>query len=234
MGQHKNEWKLTALGIKFYANAVDTGAVVGEAVDITEPKVLYYEVPETLAADGTALFGKDAGKRVRLEYAGFGELWGIPGFVFDTATGEDLGEFINEWKDTYRYLSRFTMPDGSTIEDATDSTLTYRVKALNGEEWLTKYRCDDETCASVTMNGVASSFIPYGTYSASYEGDKSDLVPDRKLRLVGPEDWNGDGIPDNPEYIGDEPTTTSTPAIIENGKSCVVQGEVFCGANAGT
>ena len=48
------------------------------------------------------------------------------------------------------------------------------------------------------------------------------------------EDLDGDGIADNPDYIGDEPTTTSTPAIIENGKTCVVQGEVFCGANAGT
>ena len=101
-----------------YANAVATDAVIGEVVDITEPMVMYYEVPETVDANGNNVFGKDAGKRIRLEYAGFGELWGIPGFVFDTATGEDLGEFVNDWKPTYRYLNRFTIPDGSLIEDA--------------------------------------------------------------------------------------------------------------------
>ena len=98
-----------------YANAVATDAVIGEVVDITEPMVMYYEVPETVDANGNNVFGKDAGKRIRLEYAGFGELWGIPGFVFDTATGEDLGEFVNDWKPTYRYLNRFTIPDGGIL-----------------------------------------------------------------------------------------------------------------------
>jgi hypothetical protein len=212
-------------------------ADTGEVVEIDEPKVMYFEVPETLNANNEPIFGKDAGKRIRLEYAGFGELYGIPGFVFDTATGEELGEFVNNWSPTYRYLNRFNIPDGGTIEDATDATVTYKVKALNGEEWLSQYRCSDADCTSVTLNGldIPAGSNPYGAYTSLYEGTKDDLVPDWKLRVVGPEDWNGDGVPDNvDEYIGEEPTLTSTPAIIEGGKTCVVQGEVLCGANAGS
>ena len=43
-----------------YANQVDTNAVIGEVVQIDQPRTMYYEVPE----DST-LYGKDAGKRVR-------------------------------------------------------------------------------------------------------------------------------------------------------------------------
>jgi len=221
-----------------YANAVATNAVVGEVVDISEPLVMYYEVPETIDGNGNNVFGKDAGKRIRLEYAGFGELWGIPGFVFDTATGEDLGEFVNQWKPSYRYLNRFTIPDGSLIESATDATTTYKIKALDGEEWLTK------ADGTITVGGSVVADLR-GKYTSLYEGSKDDLVPDRKLRMVGPDDWDNDGCADNlDEYIGLEPQATAqtsscpgiadAPALIEEGKTCVVQGEVFCGANAGS
>ena len=62
----------------------------------------------------------------------------ILGFVYNTKTGENLGEFVQEWKEGYRYISRFTIPDGTQIVDGVDSTLFYKVKALDGEEWLTK------------------------------------------------------------------------------------------------
>ena len=39
-----------------YANEVDSNAVIGEVVQIDQPRTMYYEVPE----DST-LFGKDAG-----------------------------------------------------------------------------------------------------------------------------------------------------------------------------
>ena len=149
-------------------------AVIGEVVDITEPMVMYYEVPETVDANGKMCSEKDAGKRIRLEYAGFGELWGIPGFVFDTATGEDLGEFVNDWKPTYRYLNRFTIPDGGILENATDATTTYKIKALDGEEWLTK------ADGTVTVNGAVVPDLR-GNYTTLYEGTKDDLVPDQQI-----------------------------------------------------
>jgi hypothetical protein len=199
-----------------YANSVDTdseGALVtvGEVVQIDEPKTMYYEVPATVDANGENLFGKDAGKRVRLEFNGHGNLYGIPGFVYDTATGEDLGEFVNGWKDTYRYLSRFVIPDGGEIEDGVDSSIKYKVKALDGEEWLTK--------ADGTVTGIADL---RGLYTDLYDGDESDLVQDRDLRVIGFEDWDGDGENDNDRYIGDEPTPT-----VNNGETAVVHGEII-------
>lgn len=174
----------------------------GLAVTIDPPKTLYYTVPETLDADEVAIFGKDAGKRIRLDYRGHGELGGIPGFVYDTKTGEEIGEYVNEWKQDYRYISRFTMPDGSVLEDPTDDTVTYKVKALDGEEWLTK--------ADGSIAGVADL---RGRYT--YSGSKSDLVANDLL--IAP----GDSF-DTEDYIGLPPTT-----LLNDGEPSVIHGDVI-------
>jgi hypothetical protein len=207
----------------YYANAVDASAVIGEQVRIDPPKTMYYTVPETLT-DGVATFGDDAGKRIRLEYNGHGQLWGIPGFVYDTATGEDLGEHIQgEWKQTYRYLNRFIMTDGTLIEDGVDSTVSYKVKALDGEVWLTP--------ADGSIAGVGDLT---DTFTDLYFGSPGDLVEDGKVRNIGFEDWgtfdeNGnwvgeerDGLNDNDLYLGDQPIPT-----VNGGSTTVVHGEVL-------
>ena len=72
-------------------------------VDFAKPTTLYYDVP-----DDSTEFGEDAGKSVRLDFNGFGELWGIPGQVINVTTGEALGEFYNgAWNDNLRYVNRF-------------------------------------------------------------------------------------------------------------------------------
>ena len=192
-----------------YANAVDANAVVGQAVQIDPPKTMYLDIP----ADATEVYGKDAGKRIRLETNGHGNLWGIPGFVYNTKTGENLGEFVQEWKEGYRYISRFTIPDGTQIVDGVDSTLFYKVKALDGEEWLTKA---DGTVTDNSGNVIADLRGKY-----TYSGDETDLVKNRNLRNLGPEDWDGDGQNDNESYIGDEPTAT-----VNGGETAIVHGEV--------
>ena len=63
---------------------------------ISQPKVLYYNVPNEAA------FGNDQGKRISLQYQGFGSLDGVPGYVYDTATGEELGQHVHNWKESYR------------------------------------------------------------------------------------------------------------------------------------
>ena len=192
-----------------YANAVDANAVVGQAVQIDPPKTMYLDIP----ADATEVYGKDAGKRIRLETNGHGNLWGIPGFVYNTKTGENLGEFVQEWKEGYRYISRFTIPDGTQIVDGVDSTLFYKVKALDGEEWLTKA---DGTVTDNSGNVIADLRGKY-----TYSGDETDLVKNRNLRNLGPEDSDGDGQNDNESYIGDEPTAT-----VNGGETAIVHGEV--------
>lgn len=180
-------------------------ATTGEQVVISEPKTLYYTVPETLNSDGTAVYGKDAGKRLRLEFRGHGDLGGIPGFVFDTATGEDLGEFVTEWKESYRYLSRFMLPDGAPLEDGLDSTVSYKVKALDGEEWLTP--------ADGSVDGVADVS---GKYADLYTMGVADLLPSSVDEVVL-------SIPDSPDYIGAIPAASE---LINDGNASVVHGEV--------
>ena len=94
---------------------------------------------------------------------------------------------------------------------------------MDGEEWLTK------ADGTVTVNGAVVPDLR-AQYTALYEGTKDDLVPDNKLRAVGPLDWDRDGCADNlEEFIGAEPQATAqtqscegyadTPALIEDGKT---------------
>ena len=180
----------------------------GEAVTISPPRTLYYEVP-----DDEAVYGRDAGKRLSLEYAGHGELRGIPGFIYDTATGEELGQFTREWKDTYRFINRFNIPDGGVVTDADD--VEYFVKALDGEEWLKKFGEGD---APITEAG-------------NYTFSRDRLVPNNKLRILGEPEG-----PHEAEYIGEAPTaacdgTTTENCLIFSGEPAVVHGEVVSGAD---
>ena len=86
--------------------------------------------------DDAEKFGKDAGKKFRLDYQG-SHLGGIPGNVINKETGENLGEWVREWKDEYRWVQRFVIPDGTILTSRT-SDKTVKVKALRGEEWLLK------------------------------------------------------------------------------------------------
>jgi hypothetical protein len=86
--------------------------------------------------DDAEKFGKDAGKKFRLDYQG-SHLGGIPGNVINKETGENLGEWVREWKNEYRWVQRFVIPDGTVLTSRT-SDKTVKVKALRGEEWLLK------------------------------------------------------------------------------------------------
>ena len=104
-------------------------ATDGSKVSLSPPKTLYFRAPNNES------FGDDADKKFRLDYQG-DHLGGIPGNVIDIDTGESLGEYVEEWKDNYRWVQRFTIPDGSILTDSSD--VQYKVKALAGEEWLGK------------------------------------------------------------------------------------------------
>ena len=102
----------------------------GSNLVFAEPKTLYFTAPDT------DKFGDDRGKKFRLELNG-DYLNGVPGSVIDISTGEDKGEYVQEWNENYRWVQRFIIPDGSVLSQNT-STDTYLVKALAGQEWLGK------------------------------------------------------------------------------------------------
>jgi hypothetical protein len=165
-----------------------------EYVSFDPPTALYYQVPDETK------YGDDGGKKVSLQYNGFGELHGIPGQVIDTRTGESLGEYYDgEWKSYLRYVQRFIIePNASNVEpvltEGGTSTTTYKVKALEGEEWLLK---KDEAIGTLPVNGVAD-----------------DLPSPGLVRDVSPND------PEN--SIGTKPTTD----LCGDGDPAVIHGEV--------
>jgi len=171
------------------------------AVVISTPRTLFYQVPDE------AGYGQDRGKRLSLEFAGHGELRGVPGYVYDVDTGEDLGEFITEWKETYRYINRFVIPDGSAVTDS--DGVEYFVKALDGEEWFNK-------------NDLSEGSGP----KAGYTIFPDQLAPNSILRVMGD--------PNDANYIGEAPTcvdpdNAATCKLLNKGSPIVEQGVLASG-----
>ncbi len=180
---------------KRYVLDTSTGAYV----DFSKPQVLYYDVPSD-----AAIYGDDAGKSFRLDFGGFGELWGIPGQVINVTTGESLGEFYSgAWNDNLRYVNRFMIEPYNSVDPVLyekGSDTIYKVKALNGEQWL-KIKESAEG-------------------SLSYSLTEGNLPPFSNIIAVGPK--NDDGS-DNSGSIGDKPVDTD---LINSGKPAVIHGEL--------
>ena len=177
--------------------AIDQGT--GDYVNFAKPKTLYYEVP----ADATK-YGDDAGKSVRLDFGGFGELWGIPGQVINVTTGEALGEFYSgTWNDNLRYVSRFMIEPHNGVDPVLTekgSDTTYKVKALSGDQWLKLKASAKGTLSYTLTEGNLPSF--------------SNII------AVGPKNDNGE---DNVNSIGDKPVDAD---LINSGKPAVIHGDV--------
>ena len=105
-------------------------AADGSKLTLDPPKTLFYRLP-----NDKEKYGSDADKKFRLDYQG-DHLGGIPGNVINIETGENLGEWVETWKEEYRWVQRFIIPDGAVLTDSSDNQ--YLVKALRGEEWLGK------------------------------------------------------------------------------------------------
>jgi hypothetical protein len=116
----------------------------GTKLELDPPKALFFRAPNDVS-----LFGDDADKKFRLDYHG-DHLGGIPGNVINLDTGEVLGEWVEEMKDNYRWVQRFSIPDGSKLTDSSGNE--YLVKALRGEEWLGK-----KDSAIGSLNALLSS-----------------------------------------------------------------------------
>ena len=117
----------------------------GNKVDIQQPKRLeldatqWTETQKTAAGISVAKGNQEiAEKTYQLQFEGFGSLWNIPGGFFNTCTGLYEGDYINgSWSDCYRWVSKFTIPDGSQLTDnSSGSPVTLYAKRLNGDQFL--------------------------------------------------------------------------------------------------
>ena len=126
-------------------------AIDGSKLALDPPKTLFYRTPN----DATK-FGDDADKKFRLDYQG-DHLGGIPGNVVNYETGEVIGEYVEEWKDEYRWVQRFVIPDGAILTDSAGTE--FLVKALRGEEWLGKKDSAIGTMSTLLSSKSASDLL---------------------------------------------------------------------------
>jgi hypothetical protein len=93
-----------------------------------------------------------------LQYAGFGELQGIPGKCVNRDTGEDTGC----GPDT-RWIPEFSIPEGTTVIDGDDNTTEYIVKPLEKEQRMQSVavsECSGLTLTSYTLPDISDFSDP--------------------------------------------------------------------------
>jgi len=166
-------------------------------VEFSSRRTLILEIPEANTAS-TNYPTSELGKKYRLDFNGFGHLHGIPYDVWDLSDGTNKGPHVSSWENTYRTISRFIMPDGTTLTDAETGT-TYKVKALRGEAYLKGKSVDSVK----GLLGVTE--IPY----------------DNSIAITGIEVLKDLSTNDSTNTIGAIPTD-----LINEGEPCVVDGAV--------
>ena len=177
--------------------------------------VLVFEQPKNLELDPTAwtasqktaagMSDSEAEKTYSLWFEGFGKLFNIPGGVFNTCTGEDMGEyFYGNWDENcHRWASKFILPKGTFLTDKkgtsdTSDDVRYWVKPLLGDEFL----------KVLTGASLPSQARDYSSLTKNILGTATDLI-----------DVVPNGSTEN--YIGVVPVSP-----LNNGNPSVVHGKV--------
>ncbi len=176
----------------------------GTPVVIDQPKNLTLDTT-TFTNLNSGIATGDIGKTYSLWFEGFGNLHNIPGGVFDTCTGDFLGEyFYGNWSEKcHRWASKFTLPDGTLLVDNAASPPTnYFAKALGGDEFLKVLSTDEKTALPAR---------DYTTLTKDILGPSTDLID------TGP---NGSST----NYIGIVPPNTD---LLNEGKPSVLMGEII-------
>ena len=160
----------------------------GTKVTIQQPKRLELDATQWTATQQTAA-GVSAAKgnldiaekTYQLQFEGFGSLWNIPGGFFNTCTGLYEGDYINgSWSDCYRWVSKFTIPDGSQLTDnSSGSPVTLYSKRLNGDQFLsTKVVSGTRDYSAIqTANPIAAAAKLIDMGPNGTEANKIGTVP---------------------------------------------------------
>jgi hypothetical protein len=159
-----------------------TKASDSSVVQLDAPQNVPYTVPT-----GTA-YGSFAGKSILLQFNGFGNLFGVPGYCVDPATNATVDcSTANS-----RYVPMFSLADGTTMTlPATSSTAATPliVKALDAELRLRDLgpSMPSSACASMTLTTMT---LPSGGLHDPTSSADS-------------------------EYLGAMPTATAAPKVID-------------------
>lgn len=158
-----------------------TKASDNSVVPFDAPQNISYTVPA-----GTA-YGTFAGKSILLQFNGFGNVSGIPGYCVDPVTNATVSCTQNA-----RYVPMFSIPDGTTMTlpaTASSSAVPLIVKALNAELRLNNLGASlpSSPCASMTLTPMT---LPSGgLHDPSSSSDN--------------------------EYLGTMPAVTGAPSVID-------------------
>lgn len=101
--------------------------------------------------DTGAYDNKYNGTKFQLEYAGFGNLHGIPGRCID----RDTGSTVSCDRDT-RWIPEFSIRPGTTVTDVSNGTTEYVVKPLHGEQRMRNVAVSNCSSLSLTTFNLPS------------------------------------------------------------------------------
>lgn len=192
---------------KFYLKpraqwSIKTG---GQVINFFKPETMYFNtalINTPALEQASGIQEKDKNKIVKLEFSGARQLWGIPGNVWDFCTDTAKGDQVRQWNsECYRYIDRFIIPDGLTINTAADySGTSYKVKALGIDEFLTP---------TASPSNIATMF----------DGLTKSLLPtENNLKNLSPKGGSN--------FIGTKPPDSELEG---NGKAQVIQGKKVTG-----
>jgi hypothetical protein len=182
------DWKVSNLDVYYVwetgPNSWNQFAAVkdgsGNFVAFDPPLQLNYQVPVGAA------YGEYSGKKIVLQYGGFGDLWGIPGYCVSRSTNE----VVDCMDQTSRYVPSFVIPLNETTGRVTDTsgTTSYLVKWLDRE--------------------IRFAQKPMGTCTTAGLSVPSNVTLPTTADLRDPSN------PASPVYVGTKPTVTSAPRVI--------------------
>ncbi len=150
----------------------------GQFVNLDPPLQVNFAVPQ-----GDA-YGQYAGKSIVLQYGGFGDLWGLPGFCVSPTTNQEVACDGGE----VRYVPSFVIPHNSTQGVVSADGTTYLVKWLDREIRFAR--------KNLSVCDGAGLAVPSG------------------MVLPTAADLKNPSAPASDIYIGTRPTVTGAPRVI--------------------
>ncbi|MDB6060537.1 MAG: hypothetical protein JWM78_640 [Verrucomicrobiaceae bacterium] len=176
-------WETGANSFNQFAGVKDSN---NHFLHFEAPLQLNYSVPSD-----SAKYGEYAGKSIVLQYAGFGELGGIPGYCVSHTTNQPVDCYSQNGSDDIRYVPAFIIPAASN--QVSDGTHTYLVKWLERE---IRFARKDTTANPSACAGLSTGNINVVLPTAADLKDPSSSAQ-------------------TDVYLGVKPVLTGSPRVIQ-------------------